>query len=134
MTDITVPHILTSNHQLQLLGVITAKSYIYYAHDLHLRMVLTTWNSKQVGYEYCDGAWFCVKYLTNHEIIPPTITEKMGIMFALIVRQTQNIALSDIETFHSAQYCTITKLMLLREITAQYLIHDLLPILFDKTE
>ena len=134
MPDIN--RILRASHQLQFITVDTIRCYVYYGRDLNLRLEPTDQNLLLMFYRYRNGTWARIKCLNTCEIILPIITEKMGIMFSLIVGRgrTQNIAVSDRRIFDSAQYCTITKLMLLREITVQYLHHDLFAILFDFTE
>jgi hypothetical protein len=126
--------ILRASHQFQLMTISAVRSYIHYTCYPQLQLVLTTQDQKEIYYGYYGGIWLPIAYLNSYKMIPPTITEKMGIIFLLLVGQDKYMASFDREVFDSVSRCTITKLVLLREITTQYLIYDILPILFDKTE
>jgi hypothetical protein len=82
-------------------------------------------NSTGQFYNYNNGIW-------ARAINSTFLTEKTAVALAVAVRDR---SISDQNTFHDiAKYYSITKLMLLREMAAQYLSSDILITLFDMTE
>jgi hypothetical protein len=83
--------------------------------------------------DYLDSMWKFLLWLNSEQKhILLYLTEKTTVRAAVGVRQ-RPISEQQIFREKCGNYC-ITKLMLLREIATQYLIDDILPILFDKTE
>lgn len=129
MADITVERIFSASSQSQLKSISRVFANIV---NGRLRLILVLETHERMGYEYHDSKW---KNFANYNIVlPAIITEKTAVIFSLTMLYSDDIYACEREFFRRFKNYSITKLMLLREITTKYLPRDLLIILFRFTE